>query len=623
MATIGSLVADLSLESSKFRRDLGRARRDLNSFGARVNRTLGGIDRGFAQAARGAKAFVGAFAVTAGISGIDQMLQSVSDLADTADKLGLTTDRLQELRFAAEQNGISANTLDTAIQRFTRRVGEAAQGTGELRSTLDQYGISVRNADGSTRSIAAVLGDLGDRISAAEGDSERLRIAFKAFDSEGAALVNLLRDGRAGLEQWTRAARDAGVVMDDDLVRRTREANREWQAFSASVSTQAKTRLLEGIVALRELAEMMGIVSESGGMSEIAQAEADLSRLRQQADETRAAIDRILQGRDLTDHRIPPVERFQAGAMTGDLRETIIQIGALESRLRRLRRQREELNRLPPPSLTPAIEDTAVSDRVRQVTEDLRFQAEQLGRAAEVQRVYNEARRAGVAVDSAAGLEIRNLVERIQEAERAQAAVIAKQEAARARLEAQREAAAAAARENELAMGRIQSSAEQAMGSLARDLLRGENAMESLQSAARRTVDMVLDEFIRLAVIKPLLGSIFGGVSGGAAGAGGGLLGSIGGLLGLQHGGSFTVGGQGGTDSQLVRFMATPGERVTVETPAQQSKRSGGGAGVTIHQTVNAPPDRLRDAKFLAAFANQVSDATVQKVAELLKDGRL
>lgn len=38
----------------------------------------------------------------------------------------------------------------------------------------------------------------------------------------------------------------------------------------------------------------------------------------------------------------------------------------------------------------------------------------------------------------------------------------------------------------------------------------------------------------------------------------------------FASGGQFKVGGSGGTDSQAVRFMASPNERVTVETPAQQ-----------------------------------------------------
>jgi phage-related protein len=55
---------------------------------------------------------------------------------------------------------------------------------------------------------------------------------------------------------------------------------------------------------------------------------------------------------------------------------------------------------------------------------------------------------------------------------------------------------------------------------------------------------------------------------------GGGMFGSIfksllGGLVGFQHGGSFTVGGTGGTDSQLVAFRATPGEMVDVRKGGQ------------------------------------------------------
>jgi hypothetical protein len=49
----------------------------------------------------------------------------------------------------------------------------------------------------------------------------------------------------------------------------------------------------------------------------------------------------------------------------------------------------------------------------------------------------------------------------------------------------------------------------------------------------------------------------------------------LGGLLGFADGGSFTVGGAGGTDSQTVAFRATPGEHVSVSTP-DQMKRGGG-----------------------------------------------
>ena len=47
-------------------------------------------------------------------------------------------------------------------------------------------------------------------------------------------------------------------------------------------------------------------------------------------------------------------------------------------------------------------------------------------------------------------------------------------------------------------------------------------------------------------------------------------------LLGFANGGSFEVGGSGGTDSNVVAFRATKGEQVTVQTPNQANSGGGG-----------------------------------------------
>ena len=114
-------------------------------------------------------------------------------------------------------------------------------------------------------------------------------------------------------------------------------------------------------------------------------------------------------------------------------------------------------------------------------------------------------------------------------------------------------------------------------------------------------IDSLLNDLIRLSiqqtVLAPLSSALsgFGGFGGGGGGlvgppapGGGGLFGGIGdffgGLFGFASGGSFKVGGAGGTDSQLVAFKATPNERVTIETPSQQ-QRNGNfiGSNVTVN----------------------------------------
>jgi hypothetical protein len=69
-----------------------------------------------------------------------------------------------------------------------------------------------------------------------------------------------------------------------------------------------------------------------------------------------------------------------------------------------------------------------------------------------------------------------------------------------------------------------------------------------------------------------LLGGLSSLIGGGASAAGGGITSLISSILpffGFATGGSFNVGGAGGTDSQVVSFKATPGENVSVGTPTQ------------------------------------------------------
>ncbi|MDH3279630.1 MAG: hypothetical protein OEQ18_00695 [Gammaproteobacteria bacterium] len=96
-------------------------------------------------------------------------------------------------------------------------------------------------------------------------------------------------------------------------------------------------------------------------------------------------------------------------------------------------------------------------------------------------------------------------------------------------------------------------------------------------------------------------------VQGVASAIGGGLSGSVGsGISGAQargaanpalfgpgfaSGGSFVVGGRGGVDANLVPLRLTRGERVTVETEAQQRRSGGGGLTVNVMNNYAAGAD--------------------------------
>ena len=171
------------------------------------------------------------------VMGAAVAIENFSRLADTAEKLGITTSQLQELRFAAEQNGVTAQKLDMGWQRFTRRLGEAAQGTGALKNILEQYNISATNADGTNRDAVSVYRELANVVSQTTSETERLRIANNAFDSEGVDLVRLMALGAAGFDKYAAAARNAGIVIDQHIIHKTREVGDEINRLNQQIQT--------------------------------------------------------------------------------------------------------------------------------------------------------------------------------------------------------------------------------------------------------------------------------------------------------------------------------------------------------------------------------------------------
>lgn len=89
------------------------------------------------------------------------------------------------------------------------------------------------------------------------------------------------------------------------------------------------------------------------------------------------------------------------------------------------------------------------------------------------------------------------------------------------------------------------------------------------------------------------LGSLFGGSGGGGLGS---IFSSIGSIFGFDSGGSFTVGGPAGRDRSLAMMRVGRGEKVTVETAAQQ--RSGRQGGITqVFNFPGANPDGFRQTR--------------------------
>src|ERR687892_459955 len=260
-----------------------------------------------------------------------------------------------------------------ALQRFTRRAAEAAQGTGEAKDALAQMGITLRDQSGNLRRSEDLLADVADAFARIEDPAERVRLAFKLFDSEGVALVNLLSDGSGALEDMRERARDLGIVLDEHLVRDAERARTELDTLAQVISANLTRAALEAAPVIADLSSWLADVAGKAGIAWErlfdAPEEKSLRTLRYELDLASSTIEK-LQAR-IDELRESPTLGFTTFIDTAE-------ISALETKIDELSRARDQTQaRIAflqgPPDIgapavpsAPAPDDTAgVQDRAK------------------------------------------------------------------------------------------------------------------------------------------------------------------------------------------------------------------------------------------------------------------
>ena len=250
---------------------------------ASLQLTTGLFTAGITTASAGLRAFTSLVkAATIAIAGLAaglalvtrNQIQFVDRLGKISDTVGLTTDLIQKFGFAAEIAGVSFDQSSVALRRFSRRLGEAKKGAGELRPALREIGLS----DAEIRAMSAeeALMALADGIASTEDESKRLAIAFKAFDSEGAELVNALRNGSEGLREMFQEMEDLGILLTRDSIKKVEELQDSLTTLSTAAFGAANALLVSLAPALTDIVEeFTSFITEEakarGGVQEFGQ----------------------------------------------------------------------------------------------------------------------------------------------------------------------------------------------------------------------------------------------------------------------------------------------------------------------------------------------------------------
>ncbi|WP_404381178.1 phage tail tape measure C-terminal domain-containing protein [Caenispirillum salinarum] len=173
-------------------------------------------------------------------------LQVVDAQAKLAQSLGTTVESIQVLERAGELAGVSMSGIEQATKDLTRRLSQAAAGTGPAVAALERLGLSA------SALLALPLDERVGRINQAIEDfvpaAERAAVAGQLFGEEGSIAIS--RIDTTTLRQATQDVRDFGVVVseqDADQIERTNDAISRlgliWRGLSNQLAVAAAPAL--------------------------------------------------------------------------------------------------------------------------------------------------------------------------------------------------------------------------------------------------------------------------------------------------------------------------------------------------------------------------------------------
>lgn len=217
MATkgIGSLALNLIARTKPFTADIGKARAGLGKFGDSAKSvgksifSLGGLLTGVS---------VGGLALF-----LNKQAQALDALAETADRLNISTEAFSSWEHYAAKAGVASGELEKALTTMNKNIGAFAAGGGGAAKTLEALHFKTRDLV-NLRPEDMFL-RLSDRIAALPTHAERAAAAMAVFGKAGAKMLPIIEQGAAGLKDMVEQGKALGIAFSRDQIEQVERFN--------------------------------------------------------------------------------------------------------------------------------------------------------------------------------------------------------------------------------------------------------------------------------------------------------------------------------------------------------------------------------------------------------------
>lgn len=140
--------------------------------------------------------------------------QAADALTDMNAETGISVESIQELGFAAELSGSSAEAMTSSLSGLSKVAGDAARGLGRGKKAFEELGISVKDAGGNVKTADVLFNDLRESFArlGTDKNTQKSIIASLGLDPSTLQLLNATSEEVGALVEKSRAL---GIVTTE------------------------------------------------------------------------------------------------------------------------------------------------------------------------------------------------------------------------------------------------------------------------------------------------------------------------------------------------------------------------------------------------------------------------
>lgn len=210
--------------------------------------------------------------VAGAVAGFSALVKHQLDVADAtgkmAQRLGVSTEFLSSMGYAAKSTGADSQVLASSLQSLAENQLKAAGGNKQYTAVFKAMGISFRDARGQLVPLADLLPAIAERFRTMPDGANKAALAAKLFGTEGTKLIPMLNQGAQGLADMAEQASGLGLVLSQEAVDGATALKDQIDLLKSKMEGAAN-------VFLREM--LPSVLAMSGGMGDAAGKTNDLA----------------------------------------------------------------------------------------------------------------------------------------------------------------------------------------------------------------------------------------------------------------------------------------------------------------------------------------------------------